>query len=154
MNDLEKLYLIKQHILEIKLELAKLVIEKKEVIRNQYYEKAADLREKEKKLQDVILNQVEVFQNQKRNLPIAPENMEQHELLLSILYEIGAINPDKTAYKALRDEFVIDIRNKLILLNEIKNNYEKDNRLADATEIQNQILAIGEFLASNSTYVK
>jgi hypothetical protein len=154
MNDLEKLYLIKQHILEIKLELAKLVIEKKEVIRNQYYEKAADLREKEKKLQDVILNQVEVFQNQKRNLPIAPENMEQHELLLSILYEIGVINPDKAAYKALRDEFVVDIRNKLILLNEIKNNYEKDNRLADATEIQNQILAIGEFLASNSTYVK
>ena len=56
MNDLEKLYLIKQHILEIKLELAKLVIEKKEVIRNQYYEKAADLRQKEKGLQDVILN--------------------------------------------------------------------------------------------------
>jgi hypothetical protein len=138
--------LIKQHILEIKLKLAKLVIEKKEVIRNQYYEKAADLREKEKKLQDVILNQVEVFQNQKRNLPIAPENMEQHELLLSILYEIGVINPDKAAYKALRDEFVVDIRNKLILLNEIKNNYEKDNRLSDATEIQNQILAIGEFL--------
>ncbi|MFY7943332.1 MAG: hypothetical protein ACOVNZ_02065, partial [Crocinitomicaceae bacterium] len=114
MNDLEKLYLIKQHILEIKLELAKLVIEKKEVIRNQYYEKAADLREKEKRLQDVILNQVEVFHNQKRNLSIEPQNMEQHELLLSILYEIGAINPDKAAYKVLLDEFIVDIRNKLI----------------------------------------
>lgn len=97
-------------------------------------------------MRDVILNQVEVFHKQKRKLPTSPQNMEQHDLLLSILYEIGSIDPDRVAFKILRDEFVEDIRHKLILLNEMKKNHELQNRFADATEIQKQILGIGEFL--------
>ncbi|MBU3658493.1 MAG: hypothetical protein FGM14_01365 [Flavobacteriales bacterium] len=146
MSDLMNLYFIKQHILEIKLELAKVAIEKQNCIKNQYYEKAFELREKEKTLRDDILNQVEVFHKQKRKLPTSPQNMEQHDLLLSILYEIGSIDPDRVAFKILRDEFVEDIRHKLILLNEMKKNHELQNRFADATEIQKQILGIGEFL--------
>lgn len=39
MSDLMNLYFIKQHILEIKLDLAKVAIEKQNCIKNQYYEK-------------------------------------------------------------------------------------------------------------------
>jgi len=55
MSDLMNLYFIKQHILEIKLELAKVAIEKQNCIKNQYYEKAFEFAKRKKHCEMIFL---------------------------------------------------------------------------------------------------
>ncbi len=57
LDDNTKLLHIKEQIMEIKLQLAKLAIQKEEVISKQYYEKASELRMEEKHLINLLMEQ-------------------------------------------------------------------------------------------------
>jgi DNA-binding protein H-NS len=60
----------KKHILEMKLEVTSIQLEKKECIRNQQHEKAADLRDQEKELLGKL--------NEKKNYLIELQNNLEH----------------------------------------------------------------------------
>jgi hypothetical protein len=65
MDELSKLLQIKEYVLEIKLQLAKLHTKKEEAIQSQYYERAADIRQQEKDLHSVLLSTRMILQESK-----------------------------------------------------------------------------------------
>jgi hypothetical protein len=75
-------------ILEIKLNLIQILIDKKECIRNQQYEKVADLRLEEKELLGILIEKKNILIELQNNLENSQQSVEESDYLTILIEEI------------------------------------------------------------------
>jgi len=78
----------KTHILEIKLKLTSILLDKQECIRNQQYEKVADLRLEEKKLLGILNDKKNNLIELQNNLVNSKQSVEETDYLTILIEEI------------------------------------------------------------------
>jgi hypothetical protein len=78
----------KKHILEMKLEVTSIQLEKKECIRNQQHEKAADLRDQEKELLGKLNEKKNNLIELQNNLRNAQHSIEEFDHVTMLIEEI------------------------------------------------------------------
>ncbi len=78
----------KQEILNLKLELGAIKIEKSDAVQQQDYLKAADLREKEHQVTEAVKSQKNELETYLNSLVPDPSNLEEINSILQILMEI------------------------------------------------------------------
>lgn len=147
MDELSKLLQIKEYVLEIKLQLAKLYTKKEEAIQSQYYEKAADIRRQEIDLNSVLLSTRMILQE--RKVPPLPtcDQLKEHELGLSILTEISIVDESKLDYRNIRNEFFDMLQAETKRLSQDKKELLKEKEFWAVNELHRQMIEIGEFLS-------
>jgi hypothetical protein len=79
----------KKQILKLKLELTSILIDKKECIRYQQYEKVANLRMKEKELEQLLHEKNQELIEIQKNFEEENHSVEEYYLLLSLINEIS-----------------------------------------------------------------
>ena len=136
----------KKEILELKLKLTSILIEKKECIRNQQYEKVADLRDEEKELLQLLdLKNKEI----KEYKQIFEENLytvEDRFQFLSLLNEISIYyTPNKQHEETIAD-FYSKLRENYNKLFQLKDELSKLHKFKEANQVRNDILDIGRYL--------
>lgn len=147
MDELSKLLQIKEYVLEIKLQLAKLHTQKEEAIQSQYYERAAEIRQQEKDLHSVLLSTRMILQE--RKVPPLPtcDQLKEHELVLYILTEISIIDESKVDYRNIRNEFFDMLQAETKRLSQDKKELLKEKEFWAVNELHRQMIEIGEFLS-------
>jgi hypothetical protein len=78
----------KKHILEMKLEVTSIQLEKQECIRNQQHEKAADLRDQEKELLGKLNERKNNLIELQNNLEHSQQSFEESNYLATLIEEI------------------------------------------------------------------
>jgi hypothetical protein len=78
----------KTHILEIKLKLTSILLDKQECIRNQQYEKVADLRLEEKELLRILNDKKNNLIELQNNLVNSNQSVEESDYLTILIEEI------------------------------------------------------------------
>jgi hypothetical protein len=78
----------KTHILEIKLKLTSILLDKQECIRNQQYEKVADLRLEEKELLGILNDKKNNLIELQNNLLNSNQSVEESDYLTILIEEI------------------------------------------------------------------
>jgi hypothetical protein len=78
----------KKHILEIKLKLTSILLEKQECIRNQQYEKVADLRLEEKELLGILIEKKNILTELQNNLENSHQSIEEYDYITILIEEI------------------------------------------------------------------
>ena len=78
----------KTHILEIKLKLTSILLDKQECIRNQHYEKVADLRDQEKELLGKLNEKKNNLIELQNNLENLKQHIEESHYLTILIEEI------------------------------------------------------------------
>jgi hypothetical protein len=78
----------KKHILEMKLEVTSIQLEKQECIRNQQHEKAADLRDQEKELLGKLNEKKNNLIERQNNLEHSQQSFEESDYLTVLIEEI------------------------------------------------------------------
>ena len=148
MNELSKLLQIKEYVLEIKLNLAKLHTQKEEAISFQYYEKASELRDKERGLHKVLDETRKILID--RKLPPLPTSNElkEYDLLLTILSEINFDSESKMTYKKLRNDLYELLELEMQRLIRDKKELQKEREFWAVNELHRQLLEIGNFLSN------
>jgi hypothetical protein len=140
-------YLIeKKQILELKLNLTSVLLDKKECIRNQQYEKAADWRMKENELDQLLHKKnLELIELQK-NYEEQNHSVEEYYLLVSLINEISIhYTPFKHHEETIEDFYAL-MKKDFVHLVQLKENLIYEHKLKEAQELQNQIIRIGQFL--------
>jgi hypothetical protein len=155
LDNYTKLLHLKEQVIEQKLQLAKLAIQKEEAISSQYYEKASQCRMDEKNLMNLLMEQrLLLIQHQKgldkKPLGKTQEPVKKQAMCQEILREISTLDETKTEYQGILQEF----RSKLILdceeLTKRKNECIAVHNFAEANVLRDNIQQIGEFLAKYS----
>jgi hypothetical protein len=150
LDNYTKLLHLKEQVIEQKLQLAKLAIQKEEAISSQYYEKASQCRMDEKNLMNLLMEQRLLLIQHQKGLEPTPENLKKQAICQEILLEISTLDETKTMYHDIFQEF----RTKLILdceeLTKCKNECIAAHNFAEANVLRDNIQQIGEFLAKYS----
>jgi hypothetical protein len=79
----------KTHILEIKLKLTSILLDKQECIRNQQYEKVADLRLEEKELLGILIEKKSNLIEIQNNLENSQQSIEESDYITTLIEEIN-----------------------------------------------------------------
>jgi hypothetical protein len=136
----------KKQILELKLELTSILIDKKEFIRYQQYEKVADLRMKEKELEQLLHEKNQELIEIQKNFEEQNHSVEDYYLLLSLINELSIhYTPFKHHEETIEDFYVL-MKKDFAHLIQLKDDLVRSHKLKEAEELQNQILGIGHFL--------
>ena len=136
----------KKQILELKLELTSILIDKKECIRYQQYEKVADLRMKEKELEQLLHEKNQELIEIQKNFEEQNHSVEDYYLLLSLINELSIhYTPFKHHEETIEDFYVL-MKKDFAHLIQLKDDLVRSHKLKEAEELQNQILGIGHFL--------
>lgn len=136
----------KKQILELKLELTSMLIDKKECIRYQQYEKVADLRMKEKELEQLLHEKNQELIEIQKNFEEQNHSVEDYYLLLSLINELSIhYTPFKHHEETIEDFYVL-MKKDFAHLIQLKDDLVRSHKLKEAEELQNQILGIGHFL--------
>ena len=136
----------KKHILELKLELTTILIDKQECIRYQQYEKAADLRTREKELEQLLHEKNQELIEIQKNFEEENHSVEEYYLLLSLINEISIhYTPFKHHEETIEDFYSI-LKKDFVHLVKLKDELIQAHKLKKAADINNQILDIGRFL--------
>lgn len=137
---------IKKEILELKLDLVKIRIEKKLRISYQQYEKVADLRDQEKQMlvqleekKNILVEKQKEFQNQ-------AESIEELYQLLSNINEILIFHTPTIHFEEVLEDFNAHLLIEYDELFKKKRALLENQKFKEASEIQKQILEIGNFL--------
>jgi hypothetical protein len=140
-------YLIeKKQIIELKLNLTSILLDKKECIRNQQYEKAADWRMKEKELDQLLHKKNLELIDLQKNYEEQNHSVEEYYLLLSLINEISIhYTPFKHHEETIEDFYAL-MKKDFAHLVQLKENLIHEYKLKEAKELQNQIIRIGQFL--------
>jgi tetrahydrodipicolinate N-succinyltransferase len=150
LDNYTKLLHLKEQVIEQKLQLTKLAIQKEEAISSQYYEKASQCRMDEKNLMHLLMEQRMLLIQHQKGLEPTPENLKKQAMCQEILHEISTLDETKTEYQGILQEF----RAKLILdceeLTKRKNECIAAHNFAEANVLRDNIQQIGEFLAKYS----
>lgn len=140
---------IKKQILELKLAIVNIQLEKNEIIRQQRYKQACELRQKERELireldekKDEVLQQLEAFKT-------IFSSMEEMHLLLNILLEFNQDEMIQT-YSSIKKEFIERMKSEYEELWNERRQLMQEYRFTEAYKLQTQLIAIGEFLVKNS----
>jgi hypothetical protein len=78
----------KKNILELKLKLTFIILDKQDCIRNQQYEKVADLRLEEKELMELLYNKKNELIKLQNNLENLKQSIEESDYLTILIEEI------------------------------------------------------------------
>lgn len=136
----------KKKILELKLNLTSIILEKKECIRFQKYEKAADLRMQEKELEQLLHEKnLELIEIQK-NFEEQNHSVEDYYLLLSLINEISIHYTPFKHYEETIEDFYSIMKKDYVHLVELKDELIQAHKIKEASNLNNQILDIGRFL--------
>jgi DNA-binding protein H-NS len=117
----------KKHILEMKLEVTSIQLEKQECIRNQQHEKAADLRDQEKELLGKLNEKKNNLIELQNNLEHSQQSFEESNYLATLIEEIklheSSVKPkdDNPEIKTTSTNEAFD------RINQIKNDILKGN---------------------------
>jgi hypothetical protein len=117
----------KKHILEMKLEVTSIQLEKQECIRNQQHEKAADLRDQEKELLGKLNEKKNNLIERQNNLEHSQQSFEESDYLTVLIEEIklheSSVKPkdDNPEIKTTSTNEAFD------RINQIKNDILKEN---------------------------
>jgi hypothetical protein len=117
----------KKHILEMKLEVTSIQLEKQECIRNQQHEKAADLRDQEKELLGKLNEKKNNLIERQNNLEHSQQSFEESDYLTVLIEEIklheSSVKPkdDNPEIKTTSTNEAFD------RINQIKNDILKGN---------------------------
>ena len=146
MDELSKLLQIKEYVLEVKWNLAKLHTQKVEAIRSQYYETAAVVRQKERELSAVLLDTRRILLERKfPSLPTS-EQMHEQEIVNAIISETSLNEEEKAMYRKIRKDYFNLLKTETKRLLKDKQELEKIKETWAVNEIHKQLLQIGEFL--------
>lgn len=139
---------IKKEVLELKLRIIELQLKKKTCIREQRYELAADIRENERNL----LLELEEY---KRKLNDELAVFDKKKEGLKTYYELLSTMSEITIFHFAEESFNEPLHDLCTLLKlEFENLFEKKkacfaaHQFKEAGDINEQIIAIGRFLAS------
>lgn len=136
----------KKRILELKLELTTIQIDKQECIRYQQYEKAADLRTREKELEQLLHEKNQELIQIQKNFEEENHSVEEYYLLLALINEISIhYTPFKHHEETIEDFYSI-MKKDYIHLVELKDELIQAHKLKEAADLNNQVLDIGRFL--------
>jgi ferredoxin-NADP reductase len=139
----------KKQILELKLKLVQLKIEKDEIIRRQLYEKAADHRELERKaitelevIKDELLAKLHDLKKE------YPELQKTHDLL-DLLLEFNQDEMRQT-YSSIKQEFMQHLRAQYEELWNERKQLHKEFRFREASKLQQLVIELGQFIIQNA----
>ena len=136
----------KKHILELKLELITILIDKQESIRYQQYEKASDLRMREKELEQLLHEKNQELIEIQKNFEEQNHSVEEYYLLLSLINEISIhYTPFKHHEETIEDFYSI-LKKDYVHLVKLKDKLIQAHKIKEASNLNNQILDIGRFL--------
>jgi hypothetical protein len=147
MDELSKLLQIKEYVLEIKLQLAKLHTQKEEAIQSQYYEKASEIREKERDLKTVLLDTRKILLERRLSPLPSSEQLKEHEIVLSVISELSIDDELKTTYQKIRNEFYEMLQTESKRLLKDKHEFLRIKEEWAVKEVHRQLLEIGDFLS-------
>lgn len=136
----------KKQILELKLKLTSILIEKKECIRNQQYQKAADLRDEERELLQQLDDKNKEFIEYQRNFESEFQTVEDQFQFLSLLYEISIYYTPYKQQEETVDDFYSKLRENYNKLFQLKDELSKLYKFKEVNQVRNDILDIGRFL--------
>jgi hypothetical protein len=150
MDDITKLLHIKEQVMEVKLQLTKLAIQKEEVIRSQRYEQAADIRIEEKRLTNLLLDQRLMLIKQQASLPPIAYNIKLKAICQEILTEISTLEELKSMYRELFNDFRSQLQADCKHLSELVKELSAQQQFKEANYLREHLHQIGVFLANNT----
>lgn len=136
----------KKQILEIKLNLTCILMDKKECIRNQHYEKASDLRMEEKELLQLLNDKNRQLIEIQKNYAAQNHSTEDYYQLTSLINEISIHYTPFKHHEETIEDFYSHLKKEFNHLVQLKNSLLNEHKFKESSEIQNQILDIGRFL--------
>lgn len=136
----------KKHILELKLELTTILIDKQECIRYQQYEKVADLRMREKELEQLLHEKNQELIEIQKKFEEQNHSVEEYYLLLSLINEISIHYTPFKHHEETIENFYSIMKKDYVHLVELKAELIQSHKLKQAADLNNQILDIGRFL--------
>jgi hypothetical protein len=137
----------KKEILELKLKLTSILIEKKLCIRNQQYEKVADLRDEEKELLQLLENKAIEIKEHQQIFEEKIHTVEDRYLFLSLLNEISIYYTPYKQHEETIDDFYFKLRENYNKLIKLKDELSKMHQFKEANQVRNDLLDIGRFLS-------
>jgi hypothetical protein len=137
----------KKEILELKLKLTSILIEKKLCIRNQQYEKVADLRDEEKELLQLLENKAIEIKEHQQIFEEKIHTVEDRYLFLSLLNEISIYYTPYKQHEETIDDFYFKLRENYNKLIKLKDELSKLHQFKEANQVRNDLLDIGRFLS-------
>jgi len=136
----------KKQILELKLKLTSLLIEKKECIRYQQYQKVADLRDEERELLQQLDNKNKEFIEYQTDFKSKFHTVEDRFQFLSLLNEISIYYTPYKQHEETVDDFYSKLRENYNKLFQLKEELSKLHKFKEVNQVRNDILDIGLFL--------
>ena len=136
----------KKEILELKLKLTSILIDKKVCIRNQQYEKVADLRDEEKELLQLLDDKNKEFIEYQTNFESKFHTVEDRFQFLSLLNEISIYYTPYKQHEETVDDFYSKLRENYNKLFQLKEELSKLHKFKEVNQVRNDILEIGRFL--------
>jgi len=136
----------KKQILELKLKLTSLLIEKKECIRYQQYQKVADLRDEERELLQQLDNKNKEFIEYQTDFESKFHTVEDRFQFLSLLNEISIYYTPYKQHEETVDDFYSKLRENYNKLFQLKEELSKLHKFKEVNQVRNDILDIGLFL--------
>ncbi len=137
----------KKEILELKLKLTTILIDKKLCIRNQQYEKVADLRDEEKELLQLLENKAIEIKEHQQIFEEKIHTVEDRYLFLSLLNEISIYYTPYKQHEETIDDFYSKLRENYDKLIKLKDELSKLHQFKEANQVRNDLLDIGRFLS-------
>ena len=137
----------KKEILELKLKLTSILIDKKLCIRNQQYEKVADLRDEEKELLQLLENKAIEIKEHQQIFEEKIHTVEDRYLFLSLLNEISIYYTPYKQHEETIDDFYSKLRENYDKLIKLKDELSKLHQFKEANQVRNDLLDIGRFLS-------
>lgn len=137
----------KKEILELKLKLTSILIDKKLCIRNQQYEKVADLRDEEKELLQLLENKTIEVKEHQQIFEEQIHTVEDRYLFLSLFNEISIYYTPYKQHEETIDDFYFKLRENYNKLIKLKDELSKLHQFKEANQVRNDLLDIGRFLS-------
>lgn len=144
----------KKEILELKLKLTSILIDKKLFIRNQQYEKVADLRDEEKELLQLLENKAIEIKEHQQIFEEKIHTVEDRYLFLSLLNEISIYYTPYKQHEETIDDFYSKLRENYNKLIKLKDELSKMHQFKEANQVRNDLLDIGRFLSREKLNMK
>ncbi|NBR14099.1 MAG: hypothetical protein EBQ94_04120 [Flavobacteriales bacterium] len=136
----------KKQILELKLKLTSILIEKKVCIRNQQYQKVADLRDEERELLQQLDNKNKELIEYQTDFESKFHTVEDRFQFLSLLNEISIYYTPYKQHEETADDFYSKLRENYNKLFQLKEELSKLHKFKEVNQVRNDILDIGLFL--------
>jgi hypothetical protein len=136
---------IKKQILELKLALVHIQLEKNLIIKQQQYEKAADLRDQERGTMEQLERLKELILKELGLLKLAPSSLEETHHVLQLLSEFNHDETEKT-YMSIRNSFLEGLKMEYEELWNERKRLQREFRMKEAHQLHTQLMEIGSFL--------